>query len=501
MKAIVVLFDSMVRKYLHPYGANDVYAPAFGRLAEHAVTFDSSFACSLPCIPARRDLHTGRSNFLHREWGPLEPFDDSVFDILNNNGVYTHLITDHLNYWGEGGGNYHTKYRSCEFVRGQEGDPWKARVDGPKIPEVFKTIRSHSGDKPANAWTTNWVNREYQDRADEETFPQHKVFGLAEEFLRQNSEADNWMLQIESFSPHEPFASPDVYRELYPDKYRGPLYDWPRGPVGDDETEEVLAHMRNNYKSMITMTDHNLSRILDLMDEKDMWKDTLLIVGADHGFLLGEHGYWAKNTMPLYNEIANTPLFIYDPRSGVKGERRRSIVQMIDWAPTLLDFFGLAKPMGMLGEALAGVIQDDTPVRASGIFGIFGGHVNIVTDDYIYMRAASPEYKDEIYNYTISPYHIFKPFTAKELVNAEAGTYFEEFSKKYPLFKVKAGEKYNLSSFGSLLFDRKNDPEQMEPLSDANAENRMCDELVKIFAEHDVPKEQYIRYGLELPDK
>lgn len=105
------------------------------------------------------------------------------------------------------------------------------------------------------------------------------------------------------------------------------------------ESDEAVEHIRCRYRSLVSMCDRNLGRILDLMDEHDLWRDTMLIVGTDHGFLLGEHGWWAKNQMPYYNEVANNPLFIWDPRSGVKGERRQALVQMIDWAPTLYDFF------------------------------------------------------------------------------------------------------------------------------------------------------------------
>ena len=45
-------------------------APNFERLAAHTVCFDKSYVGSLPCMPARRELHTGRYNFLHRSWGP-----------------------------------------------------------------------------------------------------------------------------------------------------------------------------------------------------------------------------------------------------------------------------------------------------------------------------------------------------------------------------------------------------------------------------------------------
>ena len=100
MKAILVFYDSLNRRYLPNYEPDcGTIAPNFLRLGKHAVTFDQSYVGSMPCMPARRELHTGRHNFLHREWGPLEPFDDSMPEILKKNGVYTHLISDHLHYW------------------------------------------------------------------------------------------------------------------------------------------------------------------------------------------------------------------------------------------------------------------------------------------------------------------------------------------------------------------------------------------------------------------
>ena len=95
MKAIMVMFDSLNRHMLEPYGCDWVPTPNFGRLAERSITFDRSYVCSLPCMPARRELHTGRPGFLHRGWGPLEPFDDSVPEMLDAQGIHSHLVTDH----------------------------------------------------------------------------------------------------------------------------------------------------------------------------------------------------------------------------------------------------------------------------------------------------------------------------------------------------------------------------------------------------------------------
>lgn len=82
----------------------------------------------MPCMPARRELHTGRYNFLHRGWSPLEPFDDSMPEILKKNGIHTRTVTDHKHYWRDGGATYHSRYSTYEFIRGQEGDARKVSL-------------------------------------------------------------------------------------------------------------------------------------------------------------------------------------------------------------------------------------------------------------------------------------------------------------------------------------------------------------------------------------
>ena len=102
MRAIMVMYDSLNRHMLPNYGCDWTLAPNFRRLGERAVTFDNHYVGSMPCMPARRELHTGRHNFLHRSWGPFEPFDDSTFTILKERGTYTHLVSDHYHYWEDG---------------------------------------------------------------------------------------------------------------------------------------------------------------------------------------------------------------------------------------------------------------------------------------------------------------------------------------------------------------------------------------------------------------
>lgn len=117
------MFDSLNRNYLPPYGGTDIHAPNFGRLTKQTVTFENSYVGSMPCMPARRDLHTAHPNFFHTPWSCLQPWDDSMPEILKTNGITSHLVTDHYHYMEDGGAGYMQRYSTYQCFRGQEADP------------------------------------------------------------------------------------------------------------------------------------------------------------------------------------------------------------------------------------------------------------------------------------------------------------------------------------------------------------------------------------------
>ncbi len=488
MKAIMVMFDSLNRRMLPPYGCEWTHAPNFERLADRTVTFDNCYVGSMPCMPARRELHTGRYNFLHRSWGPLEPFDDSMPELLKNNGIYTHLTTDHNHYWEDGGSTYHSRYNSFEFNRGQEGDPWKGQVGPIDIPVETTKELNH----PANMWRQDWVNRTYMQR--EEDMPQARAFRQGMEFMRTNADQDNWFLQIETFDPHEPFFTQQAYKNLYPHSYNGPHFDWPPySPV--TETPEMVEHMRFENAALVSMCDRYLGEVIDLMDELDLWKDTLLIVCTDHGFLLGEHNWWAKIAPPFYNEVAHCPLFIWDPRSGIRAERRSQLVQMIDFAPTLLEYFSLDRPKDMQGIVLKSVISNNAPSREAVLFGIHGGHVNVTDGHYVYMRSSQSSENTPLFEYTLMPTHMRERFTPTELEDIQLAGAFS-FTKGCCTMKIAARPWMDPTRFGNMLFDLNEDPGQEHPLQDTEIEKRMTGLLLKLMQANEAPSEQYLRLGL-----
>ncbi|HWB54028.1 MAG TPA: sulfatase [Tepidisphaeraceae bacterium] len=489
MKCIMVMFDSLNRHLLPPYGCDWTHAPNFARLAQRTVTFDKSYVCSMPCMPARRELHTARPNFLHCPWGPLEPFDDSTIEILKQNKVYTHLASDHYHYWEDGGSTYHTRYNTWEFFRGQEGDPWIGQVKDPNIPPVVKAHK-------ASLWRQDWINRQFMQG--EAKHSQTRTFDSGIDFLNRNHQEDNWFLQIECFDPHEPFFSPEEFKKLYPHDYKGPHFDWPAYREVCEKPDEV-EHARFEYASLLSLCDKSLGRVLDVMDKYDMWKDTMLVVWTDHGFMLGERGCWAKLWMGWYEQTAHTPFFIWDPRSKITNQRRDALIQpALDLGPTLLNFFGIEPTKDMQGQNLRPAIESNKPLRDAALFGHFGDSVNVTDGRYVYMRKPVFENDGPLNQYTLMP-NIMRGFKSLDLLrHAELADHPFTFTKGIRTLRLPVAPPSNSrkTNPNHELYDLDGDPQQENSLSDPALERRMIDLLTSQMKSYDAPPEQFNRLGL-----
>lgn len=428
----------------------------------------------------------------------MEPYDDSMPEILKKNGIYTHLVSDHQHYWEDGGATYHNRYSSWEISRGQEGDLWKADL-GYKFDK--KTVFVHKQDMlsypPYQAMLSHdEINRRVMDS--EEKTSQAVTFSNGLEFIETNHKEDNWFLQIETFDPHEPFYTLPKDKELYPHHFAGDVdmdSDWPPyTPVAEDE--DTVWHVRYNYAALVSKCDRYLGKVLDLMDKYDMWKDTMLIVNTDHGFLLGEHGWWGKTAMPIYQEIAHTPLFIYDPRrKEAVNVQRNSIVQTVDLAPTLLEFFGQDIPKDMEGRPLGQVMDDDMPIRKYAVFGYHGSQIDVTDGRYVYMYSAkNPEMP--VYEYTLMPTHMRQMFTPEELGDIQLAGPFS-FTKGCKVMKIEAKNRMgDTTSFGSALYDLEKDPSQNTVINDPKVEERMKGCILEFMKNNEAPAELYERLGI-----
>ena len=136
---------------------------------------------------------------------------------------------------------------------------------------------------------------------EEADFPSVKCLEAGFEFLDRNRNADNWLLQIETFDPHEPFFAPERLRERFKTDYIGPILDWPRYERVTEPQEEI-DEMRANYMALLALCDEHLGRLLDYFDEHDMWKDTALVSRPTMVFSLANMIGGRRTASPVYEE-------------------------------------------------------------------------------------------------------------------------------------------------------------------------------------------------------
>ncbi|SNT76664.1 sulfatase [Paracoccus seriniphilus] len=500
MKTVFLLFDSLNRAALNCYGGTRIETPNFTRLANRSVRFDNHYVGSMPCMPARRDMHTGRLNFQHRSWGPLEPFDTSFVKMLDQSGTHAHLISDHFHYFTEGGSTYHTQYTTWDFVRGQEADAWKAVVQPPleRYRQIYHPSQYVLED---DRYLASMVNRDFLET--EADYPLAQCIGRGLDFLSRNRDKDDWFLQLECFDPHEPFVVPERFRKAFPTDYNGPILDWPRYDRVS-ESEEETAELRANYAALVAMCDEYLGRILDHFDEHDMWKDTVLILSTDHGYLLGEHDWWAKNRMPFYNEIANIPLFIAHPDFAAQaGSRRNALTQTIDLMPTILELFGLDIPDSVEGKSLLPLLGQDGPHHEAVMYGIFGGATNVTDGRYSYFRYPENVFDQEIFEYTLMPTHQRSHFTREALMQSKLCDGFA-FAGGMPMLRIPARKAADgrvagqglIEDTTTVLYDLACDPGQNSPLDDPDIIAKMEQHLSRLLLRNEAPPEAWRRLGL-----
>ncbi|MBN1934201.1 MAG: sulfatase-like hydrolase/transferase [Anaerolineae bacterium] len=489
MKAILVLSDSLNRHFLPSYGNDWVQAPNIERFARMSVTFDNHWIGSAPCMPARRDLITGRLNFLEREWGGLEPFDVPFPPLLQDHaaadgrGVFCHMETDHYHYFHVGGENYHMPFNSWNFHRGQEWDTYVSRVDRPPEPE-------HLGK-----WKDQYALNQtaFKSAAD---FSTPRTFQGAIDWLQANEGADNYFLWVEVFDPHEPFDCPPEYLDRYRDDWDGPLYNW-SGYEKVDRESAATKHLRKQYAATLTMMDEWFGKLLDELKRQNAFDDTLIILTTDHGHLLGERGLTGKNAWQCWNELAHIPLIVHLPGDAHAGERRGQLTQNVDLMPTLLEYFGVPCTVPIHGEPWLPMLYENAPAkRQSALYGWFGQTVNVTDGVCTYFRAPV-ESNTPLYRYFLTP----GSFSMRDVCHlsfydgAELGHFLPW--TPYPVIRADAYRRRSPDWAESMLYNLETDYAQTTNLAGTPQEAQYIDLLRKTMENMDAPPSQYVRLGLD----
>ena len=212
--------------------------------------------------------------------------------------------------------------------------------------------------------------------------------------------------------------------------------------------------------------------------------------------------------MPLYNEIANIPLFIYHPDHKEKvGERRSVVTQNIDLMPTFLEINNNKIPSEVQGKSLLSFLGKEEASNRSALFGYWGGGVNLADGKYTFFNYPDNMKRSEANQYTLMPTHLRQFFTLNELKSAKLNEPFS-FTKGVPLLKIQNQEdgpaignnvggkdNMNFEEMVTALYNIKNDPGQLENIIDSPEKNRLLEEMKRKMLENDAPKEVLERFG------
>ena len=218
----------------------------------------------------------------------------------------------------------------------------------------------------------------------------------AERFLREATpHHDRWFLFVDEFDPHEPFDTPSPWAGMYEaEPWADEYIIWPPyvngGVSGGLISEAEGRHVRANYGSKLSMTDHWFGRILAAFDEQHLWDDTALIVCTDHGHYLGEvrgsNDIWGKPGVPQFEPLGHMPLLIHWP--GVAGGGTNdALTTSVDLFATIADIYGATAKQRTHGRSLIPLFTGEAAsVRDWVIGGVWGSWVQVTDGRHKYAR-------------------------------------------------------------------------------------------------------------------
>ncbi len=384
---VVVLLDSLNRHMLGAYGGAEFATPNLDRLAARSVRFTNHHTGSLPCMPARHDLLVGALDFPWRPWGSIEVWEDAITHQLRRSaGISTMLVSDHPHLFETGGENYHADFGAWDYLRGHEDDPWRTRPD----PSYIGTPTAPAASQ--GVWERGYDLSRTFFRS-EEDFPGPRTMVAAAAWLDQElgaerADHERALLVVDEFDPHEPFDTPLRWAEQYDADWEGERLIWPpyaRNAEQAGLTERQGRHLRSQYGAKLSMIDHWLGRLLDVVDQRDAWDTTAFVVCTDHGHYLGERGIWGKPSVPVQPELGHIPLLVAWP--GVAPATCDALTTTVDLHATLCDAFGVTPVHRTHGRSIVPLLDGTaTSIREWALCGVWGREVHVADATRTYAR-------------------------------------------------------------------------------------------------------------------
>ncbi len=400
VNVILIVSDTCRRDRIGAYGCEWMNTPSLDYLASKSFVFERAYCASFPTVPHRVDVLTGRFGFPFYGWQPVPEGMSSLPEPLEAQGLATQLIYDTPGMFGS---QCYQGFRGVKYQAGQAArcEEMIRLVLPVELPCDADRVRSPEAMLARMRDATWW-----QDESD--SFVARTSMAAAQ-WLEENCGAQDFLLWVDTFDPHEPWLSPLWYaRMYYPDYVGQDFIQAPYDYLDDRFTEEEVRWMHARYCGELTMMDRWIGEVIDRFFDLGFAEDTALIFTSDHGFYLGEHNRAGKHTIvrepwPLYDEVAAVPLMVYVP--GVEPGRSDALVQAPDLRATIMELMGAEEPADVHGRSIMPVVRGEADGHRE--FAVSSGYLDETRDPLVTRIAVNsadgwslhfhPSYEPELY--------------------------------------------------------------------------------------------------------
>jgi len=380
---LLVIIDQLRADCVFGALADHVDLPHMRALAADGVSFRNHFSVTSPCGPSRVSLLTGQFAMNHgavRNGTPQRAdtptlatearkagYDPLLFGYTDTAQDPRHLSPDDPRLFSyeelSPGFTEALRLRQDSDTTVWENDLRAKGYDVPPFPDIYRP-NGPNPDDPAI------YSAEDSDTA----------------FLTDRAMADlqtrppGWFAAVTYVRPHPPFVAPAPYNKMYDPEAIPPALTLPEGSeshpfleparasttiastiVGFPDfaaTDENDRLLRAIYFGLATEVDHHIGRMINWLKESGIYDQTLIVVTADHGDMLGDYGLWGKRT--YFDASFHVPLIVRAP-DGARGDTAVRFTESIDVTPTILDFIGADIPHSMDGCSLRPFVEGTEP--------------------------------------------------------------------------------------------------------------------------------------------
>jgi iduronate 2-sulfatase len=424
---LFIVVDDL-RPELGCYGTPIVKSPQIDALAHTGIVFTRAYCQQAICCPSRTSLLTGLRPDTTRICDMQTHFRLHCPEIVTlpqcfrQHGYHTqslgkvfHSLLDDPPSWSAHSWEAHDQmYGKPENQAAMRKAEEQLRSEGkllqidtsqrdPKTRAVLKLNNKGS----VRALGPAWEDPDVPDNALRDGMLADKAI----EVLGQVKEKP-FFLAVGFYRPHLPFVAPKKYFDMYCPQNLPlasnpfPPKDVPQialtnspelrtysdipklGPVSDEQARGLI----HAYYAAVSYVDAQIGRVLAELDRLGLRQNTVVVLWGDHGWHLGEHALWGKQTD--FEIATRAPLIFSVPKLADRGVTTDALVEFVDVYPTLVDLCGLPMPEGLEGASLVPLMKAPQRPWKSAVFSQYPrGEVmgySIRTDRYRYTEWAKP---------------------------------------------------------------------------------------------------------------